>query len=74
MEVARGIKKPSWLFAEDLTILIKDNFKSYNSRLGLGEKSELSESTHWFDSHVTPFDNFFAIYTANLSNETHVLR
>lgn len=43
LEVARGIRKPSWLFAEDLTSILKSNFTAFTLRFTTPTTAELSE-------------------------------
>lgn len=74
IEVARGVRKPSWLFAEDVTSLLNSNFTNFTTRFVPNTKLELSEANDWFNSHVTPMDNFFSVFNSYNTSSVKVLR
>ena len=62
IEVARGIRKPSWIFSDHYKELIISNYKTYTSKFSDQMLLKLSDSENWYSSHVSPVDNFFNLF------------
>jgi heme/copper-type cytochrome/quinol oxidase subunit 1 len=73
IEIARGVKKPNWLFSDKYQELMENNFRkftnSYTGRINL----KLSNSDNWYLFHPSPFDsiwNFFFILSKDSEYNT----
>ena len=62
IEVARGIRKPSWIFSDHYKELLISNYKTYTSKFSDQMLLKLSDSENWYSSHVSPVDNFFNLF------------
>jgi hypothetical protein len=62
IEVARGIRKPSWFFSEQYIELLKKNydkfFTNFNDKINL----KLSNIDDWYSIHITSLDNLMNFY------------
>ena len=66
IEIARGVKKPTWFFSEKYQELMENSFKrfvaNYTGKINL----RLAASDGWYTLHPTPFDSiwnyFFILY------------
>jgi hypothetical protein len=64
IEVARGIRKAPWFFADPLTELMKTNLANFNFKVTAQTKLNLADVDNWYSSHVTPTESFFATFNA----------
>lgn len=64
IEVARGIRKASWFFADPFTELLKNNFENFNFKFLDHNKLNLAGVDNWYSSHVAPTESFFTAFTA----------
>jgi hypothetical protein len=62
IEVARGIRKPSWFLSEQYVDLLKSNYSQFYTNFTGKTNLKLVGSEDWYNSHVTPLDNFFNTY------------
>lgn len=62
IEVARGVRKSSWIFSDQYQELLKNNYSNYFSNFTNQINLKLSDSDNWYSSHVTPMDNYFNFY------------
>lgn len=62
IEVARGVRKSSWIFSDQYQELLKNNYSNYYSSFTNQINLKLSDSENWYSSHVTPMDNYFNFY------------
>ena len=62
IEVARGVRKPSWIFSDSYKELLTLNYKNYISKFSDQMSLKLSDSENWYSSHVTPVDNFINFF------------
>jgi predicted GNAT superfamily acetyltransferase len=71
VEVAKGIRKPSWYFSEKYTELYKNNFDKFFNNFTGKSNLILSNQENWYNFHVTPFDNILNIYFTTLKNSEY---
>ena len=64
IEVARGVRKSSWIFSDQYQELLKNNYSNYFSNFTNQINLKLSDVDNWYSSHVTPMDNYFNFYYA----------
>jgi hypothetical protein len=62
VEIARGIKKPTWFFSEKYPELFTNNYNKFLSNYTGKINLKLSNSDNWYLLHVTPFDNILNFY------------
>ena len=72
IEVARGIKKPSWFLSERYVDLLKTNYDKFYSNFTSKLNLKLSNVDDWYSSHITPMDNFMNIYYTFSKNSTNI--
>jgi hypothetical protein len=69
IEVARGIRKPSWHLSEQYVDLLKSNYTNFFSNFTNKLNLKLTNSDGWYSAHITPLDNIFSFYY-NLTNNS----
>jgi heme/copper-type cytochrome/quinol oxidase subunit 1 len=62
IEVARGIRKPSWFFSEQYNELLKKNYDQFFSNFSGKSNLKLSNIEDWYSVHITSLDNLFNFY------------
>ena len=62
IEVARGVRKSSWVFSDSYQELLKNNYSNYFSSFTSHSNLKMSDVDNWYSSHVTPMDNYFNFY------------
>ncbi len=67
IEVARGIRKPSWHLSEQYIDLLKSNYNTFFSNFTNKLNLKLNSSDGWYSAHITPLDSMFNFYY-NLTN------
>ena len=75
IEIARGVKKPNWLFSDKYHELMENNFKKFMSSYTGKANLKLSSSPNWYLFHPSPFDsiwNYF--YLLSKDGEYNTLR
>ena len=64
IEVARGIRKASWFYADPLTELMRSSYENFTFKFTNHGKLNLADVDNWYSSHVTPTENFFNTFYA----------
>jgi sulfite reductase alpha subunit-like flavoprotein len=62
IEVARGVRKSSWIFSDQYQELLKNNYSNYFSNFTSQINLKLSDVDNWYSSHISPMDNYFNFY------------
>jgi heme/copper-type cytochrome/quinol oxidase subunit 1 len=62
IEVARGVRKPNWIFSDQYRDLLISNYKTFVSKFSDQLVLKLADSENWYSSHVAPVDNFFNFF------------
>ena len=62
IEVARGVRKPYWVFSDQYKDLLTSNYKNFISKFSDQLVLKLADSENWYSSHVAPVDNFFNFF------------
>lgn len=62
IEVARGVRKPNWVFSDQYRDLLISNYKTFISKFSDQLVLKLADSENWYSSHVAPIDNFFNFF------------
>lgn len=62
IEVARGIRKPSWFFSEQYLELLKKNYDSFTVNFAGKTNLKLASVDNWYSLHITPLDNLISFY------------
>jgi len=62
IEVARGVRKPYWVFSDQYKDLLTSNYKNFISKFSDQLVLKLADSENWYSSHVAPVDNFFNLF------------
>lgn len=62
IEVARGIRKPSWFFSEQYTELFKKNYDNFMINFAGKSSLKLANIENWYALHITPLDNLMNFY------------
>jgi hypothetical protein len=62
LEVARGIRKPSWVFSDQYLELLNENYNSYFTNFTGKINIKLSGSEGWYSVHINPTYNAFNFY------------
>ena len=68
IEVARGIRKPTWFFSEQYIELLKKNYEKFFTNFNDKINLKLSGVEDWYSLHITSLDslmNFFYILSKN---------
>jgi len=71
IEVARGIRKPSWFLSDQYADLLKSNFNKFTINFTNKMNLKLSSTEDWYLMHITPLDsimNFYYILSRNPVN------
>jgi hypothetical protein len=74
IEVARGIKKPTWTLSEDFANKLSDNLKTFKLNFTANPGLNLADRSQWYSSHVTPMDSFFTTINAATTTNLRALR
>jgi hypothetical protein len=75
IEVARGIRKAPWFYADPITELMRSSFENFNFKFTNHGKLNLAEVDNWYSSHITPTENFFnTFYSFNNGEGYKTLR
>ena len=62
IEVARGIRKPSWAFSDQYADLLKQNYQSFIANFTGKANLQLSGVDNWYSAHINPLSNTFNYY------------
>lgn len=62
IEVARGVRKPYWVFSDQYKDLLTSNYKNFISKFSDQLVLKLADSENWYSSHAAPVDNFFNFF------------
>ena len=62
IEMARGIRKPSWYLSDQYTDLLKSNYDNFLSNFTSKLNLKLANNDNWYSAHITPLDNIFNFY------------
>lgn len=62
IEVARGIRKPSWFLSEKYVELLKNNYSKFFINFTGKGNLKMSNVEDWYNSHIVPVDNFYNFY------------
>jgi hypothetical protein len=68
IEVARGIRKPTWFFSEQYIELLKKNYEKFFTNFNDKINLKLSGVDDWYSLHITSLDslmNFFYVLSKN---------
>lgn len=73
IEVARGIRKPSWFLSDQYMDLFKSNYDKFLINFTGKGNLKLSNPDNWYSSHITPLshiiNNYYLFYKGfNFSN------
>jgi len=68
IEVARGVRKPSWFFSEQYPNLVKNAYNNFSSKFSTKSNLKLADVDSWYSSHVAPTNNFYNLYWVLNSN------
>jgi len=71
IEVARGIRKPSWVFSDQYLDLLKQNYNNYFSNFTGKANLHLANIEDWYSVHVNPLHNTFNYYYLLSANTAH---
>jgi len=71
IEVARGIRKPSWVFSDQYVDLLKQNYSTYFTNFTGKINLQLSNIEDWYSVHVNPLQNTFNYYYLLSANTMH---
>jgi hypothetical protein len=64
IEVARGIRKPSWFLSEKYTELLNNNYNKFCINFTGKANLKMSNVEDWYHSHIVPVDNFYNLYNS----------
>jgi hypothetical protein len=62
IEVARGIRKPSWFLSEKYVELLNSNYTKFCINFTGKANLKMSNVEEWYNSHIIPTDNFTNLY------------
>lgn len=62
IEVARGVRKPYWVFSDQYKDLLTNNYKTFLNKFSDQLSLKLADPENWYSSHVAPVDNFFNFF------------
>ena len=62
IEVARGVRKPYWVFSDQYKDLLTNNYKTFLNKFSNQLSLKLADPENWYSSHVAPVDNFFNFF------------
>ena len=62
IEVARGIRKPSWFLSEKYVELLNNNYTKFCINFTGKANLKMSNVEEWYNSHIIPTDNFSNLY------------
>lgn len=69
IEVAKGMRKPSWIFSDSYQDLLVRNYKNFINKFHSQTLLSMSNKNNWYSSHVSPVDSFFNFfYTISKKN------
>lgn len=62
IEVARGIRKPSWFLSEKYVELLNNNYNKFSINFTGKANLKMSNVEDWYNVHIIPVDNFYNFY------------
>jgi len=68
VEVAKGVRKPSWYFSDKYEELCKNNFNKFFNNFTGKLNLRLASQEDWYHSHITPLDNISNFYFISMQN------
>jgi heme/copper-type cytochrome/quinol oxidase subunit 1 len=71
MEVARGMRKPTWFYSEQLEAMLSKNYDKFAVKFTPTNKLSPVDAENWYSLHANPTDSYWAALSS-ASNTTAV--